>query len=75
MWGVQNREAHVSVYVEPRAQPKEKPSPRPWEGLSSAINVVEDEGSNLLLAMTPRVISRNSKSTKTAKDKGRNGNI
>jgi len=25
MWGVQDREAHVNVYVGPRAQSKEKP--------------------------------------------------
>ena len=48
-----------------------RPTPWPWEGPSSAINVAEEKGRNLVLVITFRVISPNKKSTKTTKNKGK----
>ena len=48
-----------------------RPTPRPWERPSSAINVAEGKGSNSVLVMTFWVISPNRKSTKTTKNKGK----
>ena len=82
LWGVKDREAHVNIYVGLRAQSKEKPllgygknPPRLWEEPSSAMDVAEDKGSNLLLVVTLRVIPRNMKSTKIEKDNRENGNV
>ena len=67
LWGVKDWEAHVNIYIGPRAQSKEEPS--------SAMDVAEDKGSSLLLVVTLRVIPWNRISTKTEKDNGKNGNI
>ena len=48
---------------------------RPGEGPFSVIDVAENKGSNLLLVVTLRVISRNKKSTKTEKDNKKKGNV
>ena len=48
-----------------------RPTPRPWEGPSSAINVAKGKESNSDLVMTFRVILPNRKSTKTTKNKGK----
>ena len=52
-----------------------KTFPRSWEEPSSAMDVADDKGSNLLLVVTLRVIPRNRKSTKTENDNRENGNV
>ena len=46
--------------------------PSPRKNTSSAMDVAENKGSNLLLVVTLQIVPRNRKSTKTEKDNGEN---
>ena len=65
MWGVKDLEAHVNVYIGPRAQPKEKPL--------LGMDVAEDKGGNLPLVVTLQTVLWNRKSVKARKDNRENG--
>ena len=67
MWGVKDLEAHVNVYIGPRAQPKEKPL--------LGMDVAEDKGGNLPLVVMPQTVLRNRKSAKAEKDNRENRSV